>query len=56
MYFLKIKGTCHLIVKKDEGLKYTPQTNLKVPTYVTRVFPLFFNSTSLKNICNWMLI
>jgi hypothetical protein len=51
MYFLKIKGTDHLIAKKDEGLKCTSQIFLKAPTYVTRVFhfrPLIFNSTSLK--------
>jgi hypothetical protein len=50
MYFLKIKGTGHLIAKKDEGLKCTSQKNLRAPTYVTHVFhlrPLFFNSTSL---------
>jgi hypothetical protein len=51
MYFLKIKGTGHLITKKDEGLKCTSQNVLKAPTYLTCAFhlrPLFFNSTSLK--------
>lgn len=38
MNISKIKGTGHLIAKKDEGLKYTFQINLKATTYFTHVF------------------
>jgi hypothetical protein len=40
MYFLKVKGTSHIIAKKSWGLKYTSQTNLKVSS----ILPVFFTS------------